>query len=293
LNDGDLNLNGTPSIERRGVIDSVAEYAMLTNIMPSFPGQTIPPLNPKEVEWLLKEKYHGSASPEFDADVERLKAGEPLAYVIGWIPFLDCKIDVTLHPMIPRPETEYWLERAINELRAKNLPTLRLADTFSGSGCIGVALLKHLPNATVDISEYDPKLTEQIRINVKLNNIDESRAKVWAGDALEGLTGTYDAIFANPPYIDPKAIPEMDGSVINYEPHLSLFAGERGLDYIKLIINEGGKFLKDGGSFYIECDAHQREWITELMIGTPWAYEFWNDQYGQIRYLILRKSALN
>ena len=49
-------------------------------------------------------------------------------------------------------------------------------------------------------------------------------------DALGGLTGTYDAIFANPPYIDPKAIPEMDASVVNYEPHLSLFAGDRGLD---------------------------------------------------------------
>ena len=256
----------------------------------------IPPLNPKEVEWLLKEKYNDQETPEFHADVLRLVKGEPLAYVIGWIPFYDCKIDVSLHPMIPRPETGFWVERAVKELQALGKPTLRLADTYSGSGCIGIALLKHLPNATVDISEFDPKLTEQLRINVRLNSIDESRAKCWAGDSLEGLTGTYDAIFANPPYIDPKAIPEMDESVINFEPHLSLFAGERGLDYIKIIISESGKFLNRGGTFYIECDAHQREWIEELLAeyaktkdATPWKHEFWFDQYDQVRFLILLK----
>lgn len=257
--------------------------------MPSLPGQPAP-LNPNEVEWLLKEKYHGIRSPEFDADVERLKKGEPLAYIIGWIPFYDCKIDVSLHPMIPRPETEFWVERAVGELKALNKPTLRLADTFSGSGCIGVALLKHLPNATVELSEFDPKLTEQLRINVRLNGIDESRAPCAQGDALGALSGTYDAIFANPPYIDPKAIPEMDVSVVNYEPHLSLFAGDRGLDYIKLIINTGAQYLNEGGTFYIECDAHQRDWIEELLVGTTWKHEFWFDQYGQIRFLILRKQ---
>lgn len=268
--------------------------------MPTTLGQ-MPPLNPKEVEWLLKEKYGGVETPEFFTDVERLKKAEPLAYVIGWIPFYDCKIDVSLHPMIPRPETEFWVERAVKELRylEAQLPSrkLRLADTFSGSGCIGVSLLKHLPNATVELSEFDPKLTEQLRINVKLNGV-ESRGTCMQADALSGLNGLYDAIFANPPYIDPKSIPEMDASVINYEPHLSLFAGDRGLDYVKLIINTGAQYLNVGGTFYIECDAHQREWIEELLTehsktiskGYPWKHEFWFDQYDQVRFLILRKQ---
>lgn len=258
--------------------------------MPTTPGQPAP-VDPKEIAWLLKEKYHGIESPEFHADVKRLEQSEPLAYVIGWIPFYDCKIDVSLRPMIPRPETEFWVARAVDELKALDKETLRLADTFSGSGCIGVALLKHLPNATVDISEYDPKLTEQLRINVRLNDIDESRVTCSQADALSTLTGTYDAIFANPPYIDPKAIPEMDKSVIDYEPHLSLFAGERGLDYVKLIINDGWQYLNPGGTFYIECDAHQKEWIEELLSASPipWKHEFWFDQYDQTRFLILRR----
>ena len=76
-----------------------------------------------------------------------------------------------------------------------------------------------------------------------------------------------------------------------FRSHLSLFAGDRGLDYVKLIINEGGKFLNASGTFYIECDAHQRDWILELLEGTPWKYEFWKDQYDQTRFLILRKSS--
>ena len=263
--------------------------------MPSLPGQ-LPPVNPKEVDWLLKEKYNGIETPEFLADVERLKKAEPLAYVIGWIPFYGCKIDVSLHPMIPRPETEFWVERAVKELEALGKPALRLADTFSGSGCIGVALAKHLPNATVELSEFDPRLTEQLRINAEKNGVAE-RTVCMQADALSGLQGLYDAIFANPPYIDPAAIPEMDASVINYEPHLSLFAGERGLKYVKLIIDTGAQFLSTGGTFYIECDAHQRQWIEELLLeharlskGTPWKHEFWFDQYDQVRFLILRRQ---
>jgi release factor glutamine methyltransferase len=255
--------------------------------MPTLPGQPAP-VDPKEVEWLLAEKYHGAKTPEFEADLKRLEASEPLAYVIGWAPFYGTKIDVSLHPMIPRPETEFWVERAVKELFATGKAKLRLADTFSGSGCIGVALAKHLPHATVELSEYDPKLTEQLRINCRLNGV-EARTSCAQADALSALSGEYDAIFANPPYIDPSNIPEMDKSVVDYEPHLSLFAGERGLDYIKLIIDTGARYLVPGGTFYIECDAHQKEWIEELLPGKGWTHEFWFDQYDQIRFLILRK----
>ncbi len=262
-------------------------------IMPSDIGQP-PPVNPKEVEWLKKEKYQGVSSPEFLADVERLKMGEPLAYIIGWVPFYGCTIDVTMHPMIPRPETEFWVERAVRELSATHKSTLRLADTFSGSGCIGIALAKHLPHAVVELSEYDHALIPQIRRNIEMNGVSD-RATATQADALSALTGVYDAIFANPPYIDPKSMDEMDTSVTHFEPHLSLFAGDRGLDYITHIIHDGGAFLVPGGTFYVECDAHQKEWIEEIIASymqtprpTPWQHEFWFDQYDQIRFLILR-----
>jgi methylase of polypeptide subunit release factors len=67
--------------------------------------------------WLLKEKYHGEKSCGFFADCERLAAGEPLGYVIGHVPFLGCTIWLDSHPLIPRPETEYWVEYAIKTVK--------------------------------------------------------------------------------------------------------------------------------------------------------------------------------
>lgn len=259
------------------------------NYMPTLPGQ-LPPLNPKEVEWLLKEKYHGVESPEFHTDVERLKSGEPLAYVIGWIDFLGCKIDVSLHPMIPRPETEYWLEGAIKTIKEKwGDQPISILDVFSGSGCIGVAAAKHLGNAHVDFSEYDPKLTEEIAINVRQNNIDESRIRIMSGDAFEKITNTYDVIFANPPYIPPNAREEMDFSVVGFEPHLAFFSDEAGLTHAHEIIDTGDKYLKPGGMYYIEHDADQLPALETLIKKSPilWNYEFLHDQYGQIRFLVL------
>jgi len=70
----------------------------------------------QELDWLLKEKYHGVESEAFHADCARLATGEPLGYLIGHVPFLNCTIHLDSHPLIPRPETEFWTEQAIAEI---------------------------------------------------------------------------------------------------------------------------------------------------------------------------------
>ena len=95
-------------------------------------------MNTKQAEdWLLKEKYKGVKSRAFLADCQELKAGVPLAYVIGSIPFLDTKIYLDSKPLIPRPETEYWTEQAIKSI--KTVASANVLDLCSGSVCIGVA----------------------------------------------------------------------------------------------------------------------------------------------------------
>lgn len=242
-------------------------------------------------ERLLREKYAGETTPEYAADCERLRAGEPYEYVLGYTDFLGATIDLSYRPMIPRPETAFWVKRAIEELAALPGP-LRLADTFAGAGNVGLALLTHLPQATVDISELDPNLAPQIERNIALDDIDKGRATVITASALEGLTGPYDAIFAVPPYVPYEALPDLDPEMIHHEPHLAFFAHDNGHEFHQLLITDAYDLLAPGGTLYMEADYDHNDAIKELVAqsGVPWqSLEFWPDPYGATPNVVLRK----
>ncbi len=243
----------------------------------------------RQTEKLKGEKYNGFESEEFFRDVDRLKKGEPYEYVLGYAMFLGVHIDLSLRPMIPRPETAFWVERAIGELREKKGP-LRIADTFSGAGNVGLAIAKHLPLAHVELYELDPSLIPQIEISRDLNEISKERVTVKAASALDGLSGVYDSILAVPPYVPYDALPDLDPEMIDYEPHLAFFAHDGGHEFHKLLINNAYDFLKEGGTLYMEADMDHNEAIRTLVEGTPWKkLEFWPDPYGATPNVVLRK----
>lgn len=241
---------------------------------------------------LLSEKYNGVETPEFFLDVERLKAGEPFAYILGWEDFLGVYIDLSCKPIIPRAETAHWAKRAIEELKAKTIQQrapVRTFDAYAGSGNVGLAVAKHVPNAYVEISELDALLSPGIIASAEASGIPESQIKVIPGDSLETATGLYDAIFANPPYIPPSDIDNLDPDMVAHEPHLAFFADEGGNEFHKILIDQAWDFLVPGGAVYIEADEYQRPAIEALLKDTKWTYEFWEDQYGQVRFPVLRK----
>ncbi len=243
----------------------------------------------KQIERLKREKYDGGESSGFPTDVLRLQAGEPYEYVLGHTDFLGVRIDLSLKPMIPRPESAFWLKRAIDELKEKPQP-LRLADVFSGSGNLGLALLRHLPKATVDISELDPNLKAQIEKNILINKLDPTRAKVITASDIQGLTGKYDAIVAVPPYIPYEALSELDPEMINHEPHLAFFALDDGHEFHQILIEKAYDLLNEGGTLYMEADMDHNEAIEKLAQGTKWSkLEFWPDPYGATPNAVLRK----
>ncbi len=241
------------------------------------------------IERLKQEKYSGEENDAFLADKQRLQAGEPYEYVLGYADFLGTHIDLSLHPMIPRPETAFWVARAIEELKKKDGP-LRLADTFAGGGNVGMALLMHVPNATVDFFELDPSLKLQIEKSIKLNHIDPTRTKNITASDIQGLEGEYDAIFAVPPYVPYDALPNLDEEMIKFEPHLAFFAHEHGHEFHKILIEKARSFLKEGGTLYMEADMDHNDAIAEMVKGTAWSsLEFWPDPYGATPNVILRK----
>jgi len=278
----------------------------------------------REIQWLLQDKYGGPLRPprlseagsetskitqEAKKDIERLQRGEHVDYVIGWVDFLGCKIDLSQKPFIPRPETEYWVERAIDEMRrahsafssrfiplggsptrlgrkrSARVSLVHCLDIFAGSGCIGIAILKHVPCASVDFAEKGKKFCEQIKINAKLNSIDHKRYRVIQSDIFSRVRGKYDFIFANPPYVALARKSKVQRSVLKNEPHRAVFGGKDGLYYIRKVLKESKKYLAAKGVVYLEFDSYQKPMLAKLIVKEKVTHcEFLKDQFGKWRY---------
>ncbi len=275
----------------------------------------------QEIAWLLEEKYGGEKTEGFFADCAQLEAGEPLAYLIGHIPFLGCTIWLDSHPLIPRPETEFWVENAIKEISAsaQNMEksdtssdgvmsppqrqspergpgrstlsddvrekNVRILDLCAGSGCIGVAVAKAMPDARVDFCEIDARHHATILKNIQENDIAENRTAIFGGDLFSEIPkGTlYDFILTTPPYIDPALKERTEKSVTDHEPSLALWGGEKGLELIYTVIAQAPAFLTKDGVLYIEHEPEQATAIAEHAKKHHFLSTALQDQYGVIR----------
>lgn len=236
----------------------------------------------KEIHWLLKEKYHFLPDSNFAKDVKRIEEGEPIDYIIGFKEFLGLTIDLSERPLIPREETEFWVKEVIKDIK----PSSKILDMFSGSGCIGIAVLAHVQNSKVTFAEKDKTLVLQIKKNIKLNNLKNT--KVIQSDVFKKVIGKYDYIFANPPYIPEKNKKKVGESVLKYEPKKALFSGKDGLQYIDKFLREAKNFLKEKGSIFMEFDPPEKKSIDGLL--KKYGYQSWQfkkDQYNRWRHVCI------
>lgn len=232
---------------------------------------------------LIRDKYRGDPdAPGVADDLSRLASGEPLAYVIGNIPFLGLSIGLASRPLIPRPETEWWAEELCAHVGGK---PLRVFDLCAGSGAVGLSVLKHCPNARVSFGELMPAHARQIRENLEANGLDASRASIEVSDLFAAFPGErFDIIAANPPYIPHGRV--LDGSVAGFEPAEALFSGENGLDLIRRIVTEAPRHLSERGELWLECDASNIGAARELSARAFARAEIRTDQYGRERLLV-------
>ncbi len=242
----------------------------------------------KEINWLLKEKYSGILTKKAKRDVQRLKMGEPLDYVIGFTEFLGCKIDLSKHPLIPRPETEFWAKIAIEDIKKSKTKNTRCLDVFAGSGCIGISVLKNIKNTKVNFAEKEKKALKQIKINLKINNIQKHKYKIIQSDIFSDVSKKYDYIFANPPYIATTRKNKIQKSVLKFEPKFALFGGKSGLFYIKNFLKNSKKHLNKNGNIYMEFDSMQKKDIEKIIKKFKYSkYQFFKDQYNKWRYVVI------
>lgn len=245
-------------------------------------------ISAREKAWLLAEKYQGQASEAYFEECTLIDQGMPVAYLIGHIPFGNCTIDLSLKPLIPRPETEYWVFELIKHYVAgKNL---RVLDLCCGSGCIGVAIAKNISGSHVDFADINSTNINQTKINIQ-KNLPPLSEKCFVSDLFNSVpTKQYDVIVCNPPYISNDRKDTVQESVLRYEDEHALFADDNGLEIIKKIIVSAPDYLSEHGKLYIEFDPWQIELIDDFMKAQEaFDWKFQDDQYEKPRVLVCTK----
>ena len=217
------------------------------------------------------------------------KDEEPIAYTLGWQPFLGLKINLDSKPLIPRPETEWWTEKLLKQITSGN-GDLKFLDLCAGSGAIGCAALARLPDAQVYFGEIDQIHEATILKNIRENNLDESRAHICIGDLFQPFGDIkFDVIATNPPYIPNDR--ELPSSVADFEPALALRAGEDGLAIIGRIAKTVRFHLTENGIAWIECDSAHAESARELFLAEGFVADIKNDQYGVPRIIVVHPAT--
>jgi release factor glutamine methyltransferase len=227
--------------------------------------------------------------------IQRRSKHEPIAYITGNQPFMSLDFYVDRSVLIPRPETEKLVEVVIDLVKSRTAPRTPFlaADIGTGSGAIAVSLAKYLSDIKVigiDSSSDAIKIAQKNAERHKVND----RCQFIAGDMLDPLetTNKFDLILSNPPYIPTADIDTLQPDVKDYEPKEALDGGENGLLYIKKLIQESPKYLKEDGHLIFEFGIKQADNIMELTKDNFEETKIIKDSSGVERlYLGRKKSA--
>jgi release factor glutamine methyltransferase len=204
---------------------------------------------------------------QLDAFAQRRIAGEPVARILGVKEFWGLPLQLSADTLVPRPDTETVVEAALDIVRSDAATTqpLRIADIGTGSGAILLALLHELPNAWgvgIDIS-FDALQTA--RANAARLGLAQ-RATFVLSDYLAALTGPFDLIVSNPPYIRSADIAGLAPDVREHDPHRALDGGADGLDAYRTIARQANARLAPGGTLVLEVGQHQSADVEALLV---------------------------
>ena len=200
----------------------------------------------------------------FNRYIDRRKKFEPVAYILNNKEFFSLDFFVNKNSLIPRPETELMVEKAVKIYKNKYPNVL---DIGTGSGCIIISVLRHIPKSRgvgLDISKDAIKVAKFN--SERLLKVYNNRIK-FMNLSVEKLSNNriFDLILANPPYINSKDIRNLSSDIKRYEPKIALDGGKDGLDVIKKVIYKSFKILKHNGTLAIEIGNNQYFAVSKLL----------------------------
>lgn len=185
--------------------------------------------------------------------------GVPLPYLLGHWEFFGLDFEVTPDVLIPRPETELLVERALAFLQSQ--PGCRATDVGTGSGCIAISLLRNNPTLKMTATDISWRALQVVRRNAARHNVLERLALVQA-DLMAPYTGPFHLVCANLPYIPRKTLETL--AVSRFEPGQALNGGEDGLSAIRPLVEDAHRWLAPGGMLLLEMQYDQGDAILKL-----------------------------
>ena len=238
--------------------------------------------------WLLAHPDYTLSFQEqtqYETYLTRKAAGEPLAHIVGYQPFDGLDIGVSPDVLIPRPETEELVEIVSRLFDKKG--NYRFIDMCTGSGCIACALAKRFPRAqvlAVDVSEKALRVAQENVRKFRLHEqVDLLRSNLW-----EDVTGTFDLIIANPPYIPSEIVDTLTPEVL-CEPRLALDGGRDGLDVVRPLCNVAGDYLNPGGWLALELCKGQAAAVARGLAELGWRADVKKDIVGIERFVLAQQ----
>lgn len=186
---------------------------------------------------------------------------KPVAYIIGHTEFYSLKINVGQGCLIPRPETEMLVQRAVEFIRERG--AVSVLDVCTGSGCIAVAIGRSCPGVRVLASDVSGKALGIAKSNIELHSL--ANVELVESDLFERIEGKFDLVVSNPPYIKTDEIAKLDRNVAEYEPGLALDGGADGLDVYRNMSKVLADYLKKDGMVILEIGYDQGASVPKLL----------------------------
>jgi release factor glutamine methyltransferase len=202
--------------------------------------------------------------------IRRRARREPVQYITGKQEFWSLEFRVGPQVLIPRPETELLVQRALDRLKEAapcGSPSLTILDLGTGSGAIAVSLAKELPHARLWATDLSSDALELARENAARHDVS-GRVTFLQGDLWDPLRGkdlAFDVILSNPPYVATAEYAALPAEIRDHEPPLALKAGEEGMTIIERIIGAAEEYLCAGGWLLMEMAPHQTEKALALL----------------------------
>ncbi len=230
---------------------------------------------------LLVEAFAGDA---LTAAVARRVAHEPLQYILGEWGFWRETYEVSPDCLVPRPDTEHLVERAISLLPKG----ARFADLCTGSGCVAISTLCSRPDTTALAVDLFPRTLALAERNAVRNGVFD-RVQFLQADVLKTppSVGQFDAILSNPPYIQTAVVDTLSAEVLG-EPRAALDGGADGLDFYRAILTAWRGCLREGGFFLFEIGYDQGEDLRTLARESGLSAEVFRDYGGNDRVVLIR-----